>query len=294
MKREKKIGLNYYPYKTKNRYYNEDNQEVFPLYVNVNYSGKSTKFPLLEHELTDVGEFKKVMFTEDEFQNGIDKSEFCINLEEIIRDIIRYEDKCIGENYKITGLKTRFNNYITSLATCIEERVLKVFTHFVGNHYTHNEYLQIESQLNSDECEDTYPSVLYSFFTRYYYFHNDKINFKERMSEDLISSISTFMYLVLVDKDYMEQISGRLLLHDWMVTPEARDVLEHYIKNNSTTSILKNVKDMDELFQKVFNDFQPEILNLKFDDIVENINGLLVTSFRWQEINVSFERMIRD
>ena len=289
MKREKTIGFNYYPYKTaKHKEYNDNGEEVFPVYMNVNFSGKSTKFPLVFGD-KEMG-IEKVKFSENEINDGIRDSILIKNIENILTSIIRYESKIVGEKYKVAGIKYRLDIYTSLLDDILEDMMIEILDEFLGDYITHNEYLKIDELYHLDETEYSFPSSEYSFFIRYKYFDTNSFRIKKNMPEQLKLQVVSFLAIVLFRSKFRGDDGIKMLLQ-WMLGSKLKTELRDFINSGSMMKAAKVLEKSDDNFQFVYRDFKEDIKNVKFETVQSTIENLIRQTFSYKDIMASLEKM---
>jgi len=287
MKKEKKIGFNYSLYKTKRPEKNKKGIEIHPIYVNVSYQRKGTKIPLV----LGMGVMKKLKkeFTEQEFETVFPNSEYKKRIEFILEKIIRFEAGKVGENYKVKGLKSRFDNYASSLLDIFEIELEDKLINFLGDHYSYNEFSKQEELYNELWEEGNENSILSNsdFFRRYY--HYDILDFKiiNKLSEEKKKKITAFIILSLFENqssNHNETVGEYTSLFDWIILKDAKLKLKEFMLSELKPKSINQLTNQDMI---IFKQFKDEVLNISFQEVQLILNAVIKKSSYTNEIQQS-------
>lgn len=285
MKREKKIGFHYSPYKTKEKKYDKDGDELYLLALNITYNRKSTKFPL------SMGDVSSIFFTKEDIEEKRYYNEFVKKIEYELEAIVRFEREAIGEKYSIKGIKERMFYYRSKLIRVLDESMNRKLTQVLGDYFTYNEYIALKNPL-SIVNEKSASSFIFLF--EYHFFDKKKFLIKDKAPREFVDMITAYLafslYEIHIGNDIINSKSQGLILLDWIYSTFRND-FKKFIEAGISKELVQKVKVQDEIFFKVYSQYEKELINASFDDLWTALGKIAVYSMNFNKIKAQLDLM---
>jgi len=271
MTKEKKIGFHYSLYKTaKDKKVDNNGKEIYPLALNVTYNRKSTKFPLSRNELP------QVYFTEEGVDKKLYYDQFTKVLEQQIEGIIRFESHIVGDKYSIKGIKERMFFYRSRLMPILDSSMVARLKKVLGDYYTYNEFVEL---LNPLAIVNEEIASSFVFLFEYNFFDEKKFIIKDKSPKEFIDLIAVYFLVSAFEthkgNDIINEKNKGLFLLDWVFTTFKSD-FKDFVDSDASKEVLHKIKAQDEIFAKVFEQYEEEVMNANFDEVWSSL-GLIAT-----------------
>jgi len=284
MKKEKKIGFNYSPYKTaKDKKVDKDGNRLYQLIMGLTYNRKATRFPLNNADLPDIYFLKK------DIEDGSHYSNYTQILEQQVEGIIRFEDKVVGDKYSIKGIKDRLFYYRKGLSNVLDNCMIRDLKRILGDYYTYNEFKDLISPLAIGN-ETTSSKFLFLF--EYNFFNNKSFQIKDKLPEKFIDSIVAYFWFLLYEVHFENNVENnkRLVLLNF-IYPTFKNEFQTFVEAGIPEKLVKEIKVQDEIFAKVYKQYKKEIMNANFEEVWLALSHQTVTSNSFLQIKHKLDFM---
>lgn len=248
------------------RYVRRTKDESSPLYCQITYDRKSTRFKV-----------------------GIGNGQYSTDKEDWIKRLIQYEAERVGEGYHIKGIGDRISFYESPLLEYLSPIMEKELLRRVQRALTYSEYRDLIQGLPS---EGKIESEFYQWYYLVYYLwvikHDFNYKLEEIIDEDLHKLLQAYLAFILFENAQLQKKPGKganfqygiLKVSEWLLNrQEAKNdffsALKDYLKGASGKTIAGAEK---KFFEDIFDHFSFEEKDIKFvinelDRVVEAITA---------------------
>jgi len=203
----------------------DDTVDMYPLYSQVVYDSKSTKFRTfasLKYLGAGYGYAKRV---EPKILDGsfLDEMEELRKTDEAILKIVRYEIKKYKSEFTLKGLSKRFLVYGSPVLSTVSNSLRLSMDYFFGSKFTHNEFLEIFGQRKPYgklvlEALEKNPELLDEMPKEYQYYSviSMLVQYFEEKNQDQI-----LCYDLLIDMQKKSEFYEQIRQHSKMLKPDS-------------------------------------------------------------------------
>ncbi len=144
----KKISIKHYLNLKLKPSYPDGAVEMYPLYTQVIYDSKSTKFRTFNSLEFLGGTYFLAKGEEENVSDGSFLKEMpqVVETDQVILRIVEFEIKKFKSDFKLKGLGKRFVIYASPVLSAVSESIVYGMNYFLGSKFTHNEFIEIFGQ----------------------------------------------------------------------------------------------------------------------------------------------------